>query len=64
MTFPVYQCKEWQCRYVFPNQMCCIRDKGHSGEHRAAVEEPVSVGAVDPQAASTGKLSTREKESQ
>jgi hypothetical protein len=36
MTFPVYQCKEWQCRYVFPDQSCCGLPIGHSGEHAVA----------------------------
>jgi len=35
MTFPVYQCKEWQCRYVFPDGRCCRLTLDHKGEHTA-----------------------------
>ena len=35
--FPVYQCEEWQCRYVFPDKRCCVRPKDHDGEHAAGV---------------------------
>src|SRR3954470_11426726 len=33
MSFPVYQCQEWQCRYVSPENVCCVRPIGHAGEH-------------------------------
>lgn len=33
MTFEVYQAKEWQCRYVFPDGRCCARTIDHDGEH-------------------------------
>jgi hypothetical protein len=36
-TLPVYQCEEWQCRYVFTDQMCCIRPLGHEGDHAPAI---------------------------
>jgi hypothetical protein len=30
----VYDCVEWQCRYVFPNsKRCCTRFKDHEGDH-------------------------------
>jgi hypothetical protein len=33
MSFPVYQCEEWQCRYVFPDSRCCGLSKDHDGDH-------------------------------
>jgi hypothetical protein len=35
MSFPVYQCQEWQCRYVFPDGRCCVLPKEHT-DHRPA----------------------------
>jgi len=72
VTFPVYQAREWQCRYVFPDQKCCGLLIGHDGEHSVACghgwhwgapcdESPQAVGAVDPHAGSTGNPSTRDK---
>jgi len=33
MTFSVYHCEEWQCRYVFPSRKCCILPIGHASDH-------------------------------
>lgn len=32
----VYQAREWQCRYVFPDRRCCILSTGHSEDHKPA----------------------------
>jgi hypothetical protein len=42
MSFPIYESVEWQCRHVFPDQRCCIRQEGHDGEHRPATLESAS----------------------
>jgi hypothetical protein len=36
-SFPVIQCKEWQCRHVFPDRLCCLLPIGHVGEHSSKV---------------------------
>ena len=33
--FPVIHCEEWQCRFVFPDRMCCVLSIGHEGEHQS-----------------------------
>jgi len=39
----VLQCREWQCRYVFPNGKCCRYPIGHGGRH-FPVETKFSLG--------------------
>lgn len=38
-VFPVYQCEEWQCRFVFKDRRCCGLKIGHVGEHKPAMSE-------------------------
>lgn len=76
MTFPVYQCREWQCRYVFQDGKCCGLLILHRGDHAPACghgwhfggpcnEPPPAEDAVDPSvspegATDTGKPTTRD----
>jgi hypothetical protein len=46
--FPVYQAKEWQCRYVFPDGRCCWRLIDHDGDHKPA-EGPAVRASGAPQ---------------
>lgn len=45
MSFPVYQCEEWQCRYVFPDQRCCGLRINHDGAHEPVAASPSPVSA-------------------
>lgn len=52
--FPVYQCVEWQCRYVAEDKRCCVLPLNHEGEHQLACCHDEAQAVNQGQARTTG----------